>query len=206
MQRRNLAYVAIMGFAIIITAIGITFAYFFANLQGKGASKVKVSTSTLDSLIYNPGPALSLVATQQNFYENAGNLSTSSKGEINLKVNSNENATYCYSIELLINTNSFVYTTSDEKKEIIINVLKSVQGNEAYYILKDYDITDYLGKIMLPTQIDGSDFKHVISGSPEENIKNEIEATITFINLETNQEENTGKTLNANIIYSTITC
>ena len=195
---------------LLVLTIGVTFAYFMARTgEGKQAGTT-ITTGTVDDLKFNVSKEnLSLNINQFNFASGSGNLSDNVTATASLKANSTKNtATYNYYVYFQIESNDYVYTTTDKKPEIVLSItgpngeITSVDGltyvsatNADGTVVKGFDITT-LGKSI--TKIANA---YEISSSSSTNYTNqEWTFTITFINLDTNQVGNQNKNLTGKVL------
>ena len=195
---------------LLVLTIGVTFAYFMARTgEGKQAGTT-ITTGTVDDLKFNVSKEnLSLNINQFNFASGSGNLSDNVTATASLKANSTKNtATYNYYVYFQIESNDYVYTTTDKKPEIVLSItgpngeITSVDGltyvsatNADGTVVKGFDITT-LGKSI--TKIANA---YEISSSSSTNYTNqEWTFTVTFINLNTNQAGNQNKNLTGKVL------
>ena len=195
---------------LLVLTIGVTFAYFMARTgEGKQAGTT-ITTGIVDDLKFNVSKEnLSLNINQFNFASGAGNLTDNVTATASLKANSTKNtATYNYYVYFQIESNDYVYTTTDKKPEIVLSItgpngeITSVDGltyvsatNADGTVVKGFDITT-LGKSI--TKIADS---YEISSSSSTNYTNqEWTFTVTFINLDTNQVDNQNKNLTGKVL------
>ncbi len=195
---------------LLVLTIGVTFAYFMARTgEGKQAGTT-ITTGIVDDLKFNVSKEnLSLNINQFNFASGAGNLTDNVTATASLKANSTKNtATYNYYVYFQIESNDYVYTTTDKKPEIVLSItgpngeITSVDGlkyvsatNADGTIVKGFDITT-LGKSI--TKIANA---YEISSSSSTNYTNqEWTFTVTFINLDTNQVGNQNKNLTGKVL------
>ena len=195
---------------LLVLTIGVTFAYFMARTgEGKQAGTT-ITTGIVDDLKFNVSKEnLSLNINQFNFASGSGNITDTVTATASLKANSTKNtATYNYYVYFQIESNDYVYTTTDKKPEIVLSItgpngeITSVDGlkyvsatNADGTIVKGFDITT-LGKSI--TKIANA---YEISSSSSTNYTNqEWTFTVTFINLDTNQVGNQNKNLTGKVL------
>src|SRR5574344_772472 len=206
-NKKNNSLLLIIALATLLVAmIGATFAYFTADVSGNGTSQVHVTTSTTDSLVYTPGSAISLTATQQNFYLNAGNQTGSTTSTVQLLANNTGSATYCYTVAVNITTNEFIYTVDSSTPELTLSVTKSAAGAAATSVLTNYDITTKTGSVNIPTTLGGTVYKNSITAAASASTTDSFTATVTMVNLGTKQTANEGKNFSAKLVLTTVSC
>ena len=145
--------------------------------------------------------------------EGGGGLSDTAVGTASLLANSTNNTfSTTYYVYFNINSNNYIYTTEDQKPEIVLtitdpndNPVTELPNNDLTYVTAEnadgttvsgFDITTASGLFNIATLYPISS-----TSSTEPTVQNWT-FTVTFINLTTNQTENGGKTLNAEIVLS----
>ena len=195
---------------VIVLTIGVTFAYFMARTgEGKQAGTT-ITADTVDDLKFNVSKEnLSLNINQFNFASGAGNLTDNVTATASLKANSTKNtATYNYYVYFQIESNDYVYTTTDKKPEIVLSItgpngeitnvdgLKYVSATNADgTVVKGFDITEQSSSV-----IKIADSYEISSSSSTNYTTQDWTFTVSFINLDTNQADNEGKTLTGKVL------
>ena len=200
-EKKVLALSAIAVITLIAVVVGATFAYFQA--QGGGSSDIDASviTSTTDKLSFQVGNGINISANQENFAQGLGNRTGSTTASAMLTANNATNtATRNYNLYLDIKNNGFTYTVDENTPELILTItgpddqpLENLAGYE--YVTVDgvsgFDITEASNAILI-----ADDYE--ITASPE--VTQTWNITVTFINLDSDQNKNTGKTFAADVI------
>ena len=169
----------------------------------EGAGEV---TASGDTIIFTKGNTLSLSATTDNFKTNGGNLTATTNPKVKLMASSKTNsASSKYFAGIIIKNNTYSYTTTDKKPEVILtvkdengNIVESSADNLTFVTvndnLKGFDITGVNGAFNIVTD-------HVIatSGNKSEVIHTWT-FTLTFVNLGTDQSNNENSTLNIDVV------
>ena len=196
---------------LLILFIGVSFAYVIAQLSGGATGNVNIGADTTDNLKFSVDKEIDLNPTQFNVTEGGSGLSDQATGTASLVANStNKTATYNYYVYFQINSNNYVYTTPEKTPEIVLTItnplgeeITSLSGlnyvtatNADGTQVKGFDITTADGLYNVASLYEISS-----SSSTNPTIQNWT-FKVTFINLETNQHENGGKSLNAEIILS----
>ena len=195
---------------LLVLTIGVTFAYFMARTgEGKQAGTT-ITADTVDDLKFNVSKEnLSLNINQFNFASGSGNLSDNVTATASLKANSTKNtATYNYYVYFQIESNDYVYTTTDKKPEIVLSItgpngeITSVDGltyvsatNADGTVVKGFDITE-----SKPSVVKIADSFEISSSSSTNYTNQEWTFTVTFINLDTNQVGNQNKNLTGKVL------
>ena len=199
--------------SVLVLFIGVSFAYVVAQISGGAIGNANVTADTTDNLKFSVNKDISLNPTQFNVTEGGGGLSDSAVGTASLLANSTNNTfSTTYYVYFNINSNNYVYTTEDQKPEIVLTILDP--NNNPVTELPNKDLTYVTAENADGTTVSGFDITtandlfniaslYPISStsSTKATIQNWT-FTVTFINLTTNQTENGGKTLNAEVILS----
>ena len=197
--------------AVLVLVIGVSFAYFIAEVHDEKKIDVNVVSDKLDSLTYTVDKDINLSINQFNLANGEENVSDSSVATVSFLANKTSNqAETFYNIYFYIESNPYIYTTEDKKPEIILNVydndnneIKTIDSldyvsatNAKGTTLNGFDITDKAGlfKVSLNNKITAN--SSIIP------TKQTWKVTLTYINLENNQIANENKTLKANIILN----
>jgi len=205
-NKRKNALLVITLFTLIVLVFGATYAYFQAQ-TGLGASaNINVTANTTDSLKFETGKDLSLNVTQANFGEGAGNISDATTAKATLIANNKTNiASYNYYLYLQINKNEFVYTTEEGTAEMLLQVTKpdgtvlnSLEGLN-YVTVGDTSGFDITTKKGLITIADNKPIE-VLESNTEHKTEEEWQVKIVFVNLDIDQQENTGKQFDAKVM------
>ena len=209
MQQTNEKKLLVLSFLGVLTfiavVVGATYAYFTAQGGGTGNINVNATTNTTDNLSFQVGEAISLTANQEDFGQGTGNKSGSTYARAVLTANNTTNtATRNYYVYLNILNNNFEYTTEDEQGEILLKVTDP-DGTEVTSIpgltrktsgtgdnqVTGFDITTKTGSITIADNYE-------ITASPSTTQEWQVE--VIFVNLDSDQNANTNKTFNANLI------
>lgn len=202
LKRKPIIIYFIVIIAIItITLIGVGYAYFTATVTNDANTDVKVTVSDQASLTFSKGSDLSFDATMNNFIENGPNLSDTTTPSVTLIADGDYIANYYVYFQIL--ANDFVYTTESEDAELIL-VITDGDGNEVTSIngldrktsngVTGFDVTTKTGLF----EVSNTETIALTDNKTEET-ENYI-FTLYFINLDTNQNDNTGKTFESQII------
>ena len=200
-EKKVLVLSAIAVITLIAVVVGATFAYFQA--QGGGSSDIDASviTSTTDKLSFQVGNGINISASQENFALGMDNVTGSTTASAMLTANNATNtATRNYNLYLDIKNNGFTYTVDENTPELILTImrpdgteLESLSGYEHVEVgeVSGFDITEASNAILIADNYE-------ITASPE--ITQTWNITVTFINLDSDQNKNTGKTFAADVI------
>ena len=192
--------------ALALTLVTATYAYFAAQ-TGEGAqTDIKINANTVDTFTFETGSALSLNINQQNFASGAGNQTGTTFAKAMLTANNKTNsATKNYYMYLNISNNTFTYTQDENTPEILLTI-KDASGNAVTSIsgltyktvtdgkgasISGFDITTKKGLITL---FNNREITTTSSKTEEWNV------TVTFVNYNSNQAGNAGKSFSAKLM------
>ena len=202
LDRRKITLIVLGVAILIVLVVGITYAFFQNQIGEPASGNVGVDTDTPDNLQFNVSNDISININQFNFGPDAGNQSDDAVASAKLLANStNDTATYTYYVYFKINNNNYVYTTDDQKPEIILTVtdptgapVTEVEGLTYNQELGGFDITTANGTFAVASAYT------ITSNSSVTPTTQNWQFSATFINLDTDQGENAGKKMDAEII------
>ena len=194
-----LSFLGVLTFIAVV--VGATYAYFTAQGGGTGNININATTNTTDNLSFQVGEAINLTANEEDFGSGMGNKSGETYARAILTANNaTNNATRNYYVYLNITSNDFEYTTVDEQAEILLKVTDP-EGSEVTTLgslerktsgeVTGFDITTQTGLITI-----ADNYEITSTGTEEQEWKIEV----IFANLDSDQNKNTGKSFNANLI------
>ena len=201
-----LSVVAIVTFAILI--VGATYAYFTAQGGEPTSANLNVTTYTTDVFTFTTGDDISIYADQSTFASGKGNAVGSTFAKASLTANNKTNtATENYNVYFNISDNNFKYSVNSSTPELLLTI-KDANNNEVTSIsgLEHKTVTDGKGasisgfdittKTGLLTLIDNRE----ITASPTK--EEQWNITITFVNYNSDQSSNMGKTFDGQVLIS----
>ena len=192
-NKKNIVFMAVAAIILIVVTLGATYAYFQAQGTGGANIDTNIITGTTDLLSFSFGDEINIQANEENFAEGMPSLSDSTTGSAILRANNTTNsATATYNIYLIIESNDFEYTTEEGTPELLLNVTdpngKKVENITGLVHYEDgFDITTRTGGFLLIPDYE-------ISATDVETIQDWL-IEVTFVNLDSDQNANTGKTL-----------
>ena len=192
--------------ALALTLVTATFAYFMAQTGEGKSTDIKINASTVDTLTFEAGSAISLNLNQDNFASGKGNQTGTTFAKAMLTANNKTNtATEHYYMYLNISENTFTYTQDANTPEILLTI-KDANGNEITSItgLTHKTVTDGKG-----ASISGFDIttksevitlfnNREITATPAKTEQWNI--AVTFVNYDVDQSKNAGKTFVAKLM------
>ncbi len=202
-KKKSKEYLVIAIAILSVIAIGFTVAYFQGQIGSGATANVTVTSKTTDVLTFNKGNDINITATQSNFGQGAGNRSGNTTATATLLANNDTNsATQTYNVYLYIQSNDFIYTTypTANTPELMLTITNP--NNQAVTSLTDltyttsggvsgFDITAKSGLIQI-----ASNYTITSTGTKTDTWN----VTVTLINLNSDQQLNTGKTFSARVI------
>jgi len=201
-EKKTLIMSTIATIALIAIVIGATYAYFEAQNEASGGANIGVDAATTDVFRLTSSDAIELNANPSNFKQGDANLIGEAQASAYLRANNNTNtATYNYYVYLDIEENDFVYSVDENTPELLLKVYEGEIGeNEITSIpglrrkttedVEGFDITGITRAITLVNN------KEITTTSE---IEEKWSIEIIFVNLESDQKANQGKTLDASL-------
>ena len=200
-EKKALVLSGVAVITLIAVVVGATFAYFQAQGGGSANTNVNVQTATTDNLSFQIGGSINLTANQEDFGQGMPNESGSTTASATLTANNaTNNATRNYYVYLDITSNDFEYTTDDEQAELLLKITDP-DGAEVITLgslerktsggVTGFDITTSTGLITI-----ADNYEITSTGT----VTQEWQIEVIFANLDSDQNANTGKTFNANLI------
>ena len=207
MDNKKIKIVSIISvIALALTLVAATYAYFVAQ-TGEGAqTDIKINANTVDAFTFEVGSALNLSLNQDNFASGKGNQTGTTFAKAMLTANNKTNtATEHYYLYLNISNNTFTYSIDNNTPEILLSI-KDGSNNEITSVsgltyktvtdgkgasIKGFDITKKSG---LVTILNNREITTTSTKTEEWNV------TVTFVNYNSNQAGNAGKSFNAKLM------
>ena len=190
--------ISVIAIIIVLSILGASYAYFGGLIGNSSTTSVQVSAKTIDGLTFSKGDDINIIANQDNFNSVSGNLSASTTSTVTLSGNNAASSSYYYKVYLVISDNNYVYTQGTTP-ELLLTVSKNNT-----IIINNLDITTRKGIVDIPISSSSSALKHTITASSGGSSIDSFTATITFVNLNANQNDNAGKKLSANLYFERI--
>lgn len=191
----------------IMIFLGATYAYFQAQYAKEAQTTINISSGTTDSLTFMTDKPINISVNQSNFNKNSQNLYDKTIATASLLANNETNtASLTYNVYIQLDENELVYTTEDRTPELVVSI-KNPSGeylqNLGDYVktniiyddkeIPAFDMTGVKGLIPI---VEG----YEIFSNSTEMVKQDWEIIFTFINLNTNQYENTSKNISGKVI------
>ena len=199
-RKKTITLMLVAIITLLVLIIGATYAYFQATSNTGSDTDVNVLTATSDLLTFKIDKDINIIVSQSDFKKGAGNKSDSTKASAILTASNSKNiesSSDRYNIYFIIEANDFIYTTDNATAEILLNVTDP-NGNKVENITglvhtdKGFDITTRTGGFLLVPDYD-------ISATRGNTTTQEWKVEVTLVNLDTDQNKNTGKTLSGKL-------
>ena len=199
-KNKSITLMLVAVITLLALIIGATFAYFQATSSTGSDADVNVLTATEDLLTFKIDKDINIIVSQSDFKKGAGNKSDSTKASAILTASNSKNiesSSDRYNIYFIIEANDFIYTTNNATAEILLNVTDP-NGNKVENITglvhtdKGFDITTRTGGFLLVPDYD-------ITATRGNTTTQEWKVEVTLVNLDTDQNKNTGKTLSGKL-------
>ena len=191
--------------AFLITCLGTTMAFFAIQNTQKIVGETKVSSATETSILYTVGQPLSIYASPWNFNdETKKSLTDSTTLTATLKKGNNvTEVKKHYDVEIVLDKNTFVYSTSNQTAELIITI-KDPEGKEikeiddleyvtvndrsTNHVISGFDITGKLGTFSVAKNYE-------LTATNNDEVIHVWQIDLTFVNLANSQDINKGNGL-----------
>ena len=204
-NKKNKIMTMVFIISMLVLVVSTTYAFFAPQAGGTTSTNAIVTSNTTDLLTFSINRDISFTVTQADFAENGNNQSGDATATATLTPNNkNGAATMNYYLYLNIESNSMEYSSQNTNQlpELMLQVFDD--NNELVTIsslgeqvtvkgVTGYDITGVSGLI---TILDN----HAISASNNIAAIENWRIVVTLINLDVNQNDNTGKEVSAKII------
>ena len=203
-RKLSLIFIFILILLVIALLVGkFTYSYLGPTISDDLETQGEVTASG-DTLIFTKGNNLSLSATTDNFTTGGTNLSTTTNPKVKLVASTKTNqASATYYVGVVINSNSYTYTTSDNTAEVILTI-KDEKGNNVTsgvdgltYVtsggVSGFDVTGKTGLFNIKTDYP------ISTTSSSTGTTHTWTFTLTFVNLGTDQSENENAKMSVDI-------
>ena len=199
-KKKEIILVSAAVFTLMIFIVGATYAYFAGNIGSDGNTNINVETATVDLLSFNIEKDIYIDVVATDFVKGSGNKSDSTKAHATLLATNSqsiESSKNKYNVYFVIEENDFEYTTTDALPEILLKVTDP-NGNEVENITglvhteNGFDITTRTGGFLI-----SADYE--ITALRGESTTQDWNVEVTFVNLDSDQNKNMGKTLSGKL-------
>ena len=209
-NKKNTILLTVIAVATLLVAVvGATFAYFTAQGGDALSKQVNVITGTAGNSSFAIDGAINIYADATTFAQGKGNATGSSNGTVSFtapgaageQTPDTADLQFCYSVSLNITANDFTYTVNESTPELTLDVTK-----EGTAVITAMDITTKNGEIKIPTTAGDTNYVHKITAAAGATVTEAWKTTVTLINLDSDQNANTGKNLTGVLKFDKATC
>ena len=211
-NRKNTILLTVIAVATLLVAVvGATFAYFTAQGGTTAKTPVNAQTAQTSNGSFVTNGQISINATQENFYQGAGDQKSTATAKVTYTASSTAASDFCYTVGLQITSNNFEYTTEESTPELTFTARKSANASDmsgATTLIDAQDITTSSAStlIQVPTTPDGDVYTHQISAGQGATINDQWDFTVTLVNLNSDQNANTNKSMAGQIVFTHVEC
>ncbi len=209
-NRKNTILLTVIAVATLLVAVvGATFAYFTAQGGTTAQTPVTVQTASTSNGSFQTSGAITINATQENFGQSMGNQTGQATGTVTYTASSTAASDFCYTVTLDITSNNFEYTTEESTPELTFTAEKEANAasiTSPTTLIDAQDITTTSTDIQIPNAVSGSDYVHQISAGQGATVNDQWRFTVTFVNLDSDQNANTGKSFTGQIVFAQTEC
>ena len=210
MEKKNTILLTVIAVATLLVAVvGATFAYFTAQGGSTAQTPVNVQTAQTSNGSFVTNGSITINANQENFYQGAGNQTSTATATVTYTASSTAASDFCYTVTLDITSNNFEYTTEESTPELTFTAEKEANAasiTSPTTLIDAQDITTTSTDIQIPNAVSGSDYVHQISAGQGATVNDQWRFTVTFVNLDSDQNANTGKSFTGQIVFAQTEC
>ena len=224
--KKNTILLTVIAVATLLVAVvGATFAYFTAQGGAAVDANINVATGSQASADFGTINDMTIYADATTFAKGAGNREGTSTGTVKWTAPGATadhtpeelERTFCYTVTIKVNANTFGYTTEDNKAELLLNITKDakeittgitgltytsvVDGKGV--TLNGWDITTGTPTIEIPG--DSGNVHKIIADAGAEKT-NSWQTKVTLVNLDADQNGNTNKNFAAVLSFNKVKC
>ena len=207
-KKNTLVLTVIAVATLIVFVVGATFAFFQARVGDNVSKAVTVTTGTTGNTTFAITGAIAITADQTTFASGKGDITGSTTGTVQFvaptKVGGDIAAAdlkTCYTVTVNITSNNFVYT-SGSTPELVLDVTKG-----STKVIESQDITTTKTNIQVPTAKGGTTYTHTLTASSAgATVTDNWTVEVILKNLNTDQQNNTGKTFSGSLSFAKATC
>ncbi len=194
---------AVATLVLAMFVIGATYSYFSMQGTDQKSADIRVGTATTDLLTFKMGDPINIEITQDNFTTGAGNKTSSTTTTATFTATNSasiEKSSARYNVYLLLETNGFEYTTKEATPEVLFKITDP-NGNEVENVTglvhteNGFDITTRTGGFLISAD-------YYIEATRGNTVSQEWTAELIFVNLDTEQMKNAGKSLSGKLLLT----
>ncbi len=184
----------------LVLIIGVSWAYFAPHTDVGENANINVTSEYVEEFRLTVDKDILLHINQQTVPEHGDNYGDTAVARASFKPGDNGDTTKSYYVYFNIKQNEYQYTTSEEKTELLLKIkgpegdIKSLGDLKYDSELQGFDVTMENGLIKVAGPYE------ITNESKYEYVNQDWTFTLTFINLDTNQSDNSEKIFDAQII------
>ncbi len=202
LNKKTKIYIIIILAALLILALGTTYAFFLATGLNGPSAELEVTTEDTENLYFTPGSPIDLKANLTNFSEGAGSLTGQAVSSATYVASEGKKEDYYVYFNIV--SNNFEYSVNENTSELLLSITDP-EGNEITtltgydYVTADgisgFDVTNKTGLIEI------ANLYEILGSKPADTVQNWT-AKLSFINLDADQTVNEGKSFNGEFILT----
>ncbi len=212
-KKKQTIKLTVLVLSLVAIIASVSYAFFAAGIGGLASTDIDATSEVSENSSFIPGEPINIHATLANFGENMGSLSGETTSSAKLIASSSVgSASLDYQVYFKIDTNDFEYTVDSNTPEMIITVTDP-EGNELTAIdgltpvtvtdaltsetISGFDVTTFTGLIKI-----AEDY-NISTTSSTDGTQQDWKVKLTFVNLDTLQTANEGKTFSGQLLLQT---
>jgi len=209
-DKKAIVMMLVAAIAVISLVIGATYAFFQAQGGTSGSAAIEAKTATVDNLVFGTCDGISITADMSNFNESSGSIKKETCATAILTASTTASATYYYDISINVEANEFTYSIDSTTPELLLKVtdpdgneVTSISGLTYYSSVTDREGNTHSG-FDITTLSDDNILvkKDEITASVGDTVTEKWVIEVTFVNYDADQQKNTGKNFDADIVIS----
>lgn len=218
-NKKNTVLLTVIAVATLLVAVvGATFAYFSAQGGATASAAVTVATGTAAEADFGTLSAINIYADASTFNQtdagetlNRDSHKGTSNGTVTWKAPgatadttpSEADRTFCYTASLTVTTNTFGYSAANTSSAAELEFTAQKNGT---VIIDKKDITVGTAEVKIPTTAGGSTYVHSITADAGASKSDSWVLTVSLVNHNFDQNDNTGKQFAGQITFDKATC
>lgn len=223
-NKKNTILLTVIAVATLLVAVvGATFAYFTAQGGSASQADVVVQTGKAGSSSLGTFKAINIYADASNFAQGKGDRTGTSTGTVSWTAPTNATGSttevteadrsFCYTATLSITNNTFVVSSTNTTSAAELTF--SAKRNSDI-LVENQNITtvgnngaatsEHPVEVKIPTTKGGDQYKFKLTPNAGETITDTWTLTATLVNLEVDQNDNTGKNFAGAVKFTKVNC
>ena len=223
MEKKNTVLLAVIAVATLLVAVvGATFAYFTAQGGTASQADIVVQTGKAGSSSMATFKPINIYADATNFNqtdklsrsgETTGTVAWTAPTSTTGSTVSEADRSFCYTATLSITNNTFVYSSTNTAKAAEITFTAKRNSD---VLVENKDITtegnngvateQNPAEVKIPTTKGGTDYTFKLVPAAGETITDNWTISATLVNLDLDQNDNTGKNFAGAVKFTKVNC